>query len=114
MKERILKINSLIKRELGKILLREIDFPADSLVTVTRVDTSPNLIQAKVYISTIPDESSQEVIAILKGQIYFIQQKLNNKLNMRPMPRIFFVREDKTVEAGRVEELLEEIKKDEN
>jgi len=114
MKERILKINSLIKKELGKILLREIDFPTGSLVTVTRVDTSPNLIQTKVYISTIPEESSQEVFDVLENNIYSIQQKLNKKINMRPMPRIFFVKEKATSEAGRVEELLEEIKKDES
>ena len=111
MKERILKVNSLIQRELGKILYREVDFPKGLLVTITRVDTSPDLSQSKIYISTIPEENTEEVIAIIKKQIYFIQQKLNNKLNMRPMPRILFVKEKKTGEAGRVEELLEEIKK---
>ena len=93
-------------------MLREVDFPEGSLVTITRVDTSPDLNQSKVYVSTIPEQKSGEVLAILKKQIYFLQQELNKKLNMRPMPRIAFLEEKKTQEAGRVEELLEEIKKE--
>lgn len=112
MKERVLRVNSLIQQELGKILLKEVDFPDGVLVTVTRVDTSQDLNQSKVYISTIPEQKSGEVLTILKKQVYSLQQYLNKKLNMRPMPRISFVEEKKTREAGRIEELLEEIKKE--
>jgi ribosome-binding factor A len=110
MKERILRVNSLIRQELGKILLREVDFPGDALVTVTRVAASPSLNRARVYISTIPEQKSEEVMLILNRQVYFIQQKLNKKLNMRPMPKIVFFEEKETREAARVEELLEKIK----
>ena len=39
MSNRIQRVNSLIKDELGKILLREVDFPKDVLVTITGVET---------------------------------------------------------------------------
>jgi len=110
MSERILKVNSLIHREIGKIIFKDLDFPEKTLVTVTRVETSSNLIQTKVYISAMPDDKIGEVLAILNSQIYFLQQELNKKINMRPMPKLIFLEETKTREAGRIEELLEEIK----
>lgn len=111
MSKRIQKINQLIKKEIGKIILREVDFPADILVTVTRVDTSPNLVDSKIYISTIPEEKSEESFGILNGMIYELQQKINKRLRMRPIPKIRFTEEKGTAEAGKIEEILNNLKK---
>lgn len=110
MSDRVLQVNQLIKKELGKIILKEIDFPKEILVTLTRVETSANLIQAKVYISVMPENQSGQVLEILNQQIYFLQQMMNRRLKMRPIPKIIFVEEAVSREAGRVEELLEKIK----
>ncbi len=99
----------MIKKELGLIILKEVDFPEGVLVTLTRVETPPNLNQAKVYISVMPEEHSPSVLAILEKMVYFLQQTLNKRLKMRPIPKIEFVEEKATREAGRVEELIEEI-----
>ena len=108
--KRIQRVNQLIKKELSQLLLREVEFPKDILVTITRVESSPNLIQARVYISVMPEEKTSRVFQVLNRQIYDIQQILNKRLKMRPIPRIKFVEEKETAEAGRIEELLEEIK----
>lgn len=92
-------------------MLREVQFPEGALVTLTRVDTFPNLIETKVYVSVLPDDKAEEVLKILKSQVYFLQQKLNSRLKMRPIPKIQFVEETTTREAGRVEELLGKIRK---
>jgi len=112
--QRIQKVNELIKRELSQILLREADFPKDILVTLTRVDTAPNLSQSKIYISVFPVGQIEGIIKFLNRRVYEFQQRLNKRLRMRPMPKIIFVREKKTAEAGRIEEILEEAKKQEN
>jgi ribosome-binding factor A len=107
---RVSRVNQLIKKEISQLLLKEVDFPENFLVTVTRVETSANLIQAKVYLSVMPENQSLQVLETLSGSIYRLQQKLNRRLSMRPTPRIVFVEEKTTREAGRVEELLEQIK----
>ena len=107
--ERVQRVNQLIKKELSQIILKEVNFPPDVLVTVTRVETSRNLIQAKVYISVMPENETANVLQILDNLIYDLQQQLNKRLKMRPIPRIIFVKEKKTEEAGRIEELLEKI-----
>lgn len=107
--KRNLRVNQLIKKELSQILLREVDFPERVLVTVTRVECSAGLSQAKVYISSLPKDKIQDILQILNKLIFFLQQKLNKRLKMRPIPKIIFAEEEKTKEAGRVEELLENI-----
>ena len=113
MSARIQKVNQLIKREFGQIILREIEFPCDVLVTVTRVDTSPNLADSKIYISTLPEDKSREILKILERKIYELQQKINKRLRMRPIPKIRFAEERETVEAGKIEKILESLKNEE-
>lgn len=113
MSKRIQRVNQLIKKELGQILLREIEFPKDVLVTITRVGTSADLKQAQIFISCLPEIQSEKILNILNRQIYNIQQKLNKKLKMKFIPKIEFREEKETREAGRIEEILEKLKKEE-
>ncbi len=110
MPKRIERVNELIKREISQILLREIDFPKDALVTVTRAESTPNLIESNVFVSVIPEEKAEPVLRILNRQIFNIQQKVNRGLNMRPIPKIIFRIEKNTEEADKIEKILEEIK----
>jgi ribosome-binding factor A len=103
---RLEKINSLLERELGAIILREIEFPANILVTILAVKITEDHKQARVIISVFPFDKSELALEILNKNIYHIQQILNKKLRMRPVPKIFF-RADATEEnAGKVEILL--------
>ncbi len=110
--DRIRRVNDLIQEELGKIFLKEIDLSRDILVTITRVDTAPNLSTTKVFISVLPDGQSERVFKILNRIVYHIQQLLNKSLNMRPIPKIIFCKEDKTSQAARVEDVLNQLKKE--
>jgi ribosome-binding factor A len=109
---RIEKVNSLIQQELGATILREIDVFPGTLLTITRVECSSSLFHSKVYISVIPEDKFDDVLSLLNRHIYDLQQILNKKLKMRPVPKIEFVKETKTKEAGRIEELLLKIEKE--
>ena len=113
MSKRIKRVNQLIKRELAQILLREFDFAKDILVTVTRVETSPDLKAGRIFISIIPEENRDKIMRFLNRNIYKIQQKLNKKLKMKSVPKIKFMEEKKTAAAARIEEILERLKKEE-
>jgi ribosome-binding factor A len=105
------RVDSLIKQELNTIILREIDIFPGILLTITRVETSSSLYEAKVYISVIPEDKYEEIEGLLNRHIFDLQQILNKKMKMRPVPKIIFKRETKTAEAGRIEQLLTEIEK---
>jgi len=112
MAKRIQRVNELIKKEISQIILREVEFPKNVFVTVTRVETSPNLIESKVFISVLSEQDKSTVFTLLNRQIYALQQGINKRLRMRPIPKILFSEETRTVEAGKIEALLEKLKKE--
>ncbi len=111
MSKRVQQVNQLIKQELSQIILKELDLPKDVLVTLTRVEVVPNLSVSRVYISCLPENSLDKTIKDLNNRIYDIQQKLNKRLNMKNVPKIIFSKEKETIEAGKIEEILEKLKK---
>ena len=113
MSERLNKVNSLLEQEIGKIISRDFGF-SGALVTLTHVDATANLIEARAYISVFPEDKIDGVITMLNKGVHDVQKKINGKLNMRPVPRISFVKDEKVAEASRVEELLEKLKKEGN
>ncbi len=109
MTKRIFQINELIKRRLSRIIFEEIDFPG-ALITITRVETSEKLNQAKVYVSVMPEAQLEKVLRILCKLVYGLQKRLNKCLAVRPVPRIRFAEEKEVIKAAKVDELLEKIK----
>lgn len=87
--KRLERINELIKRELGNIILEEMNFDG-ALVTITDVKSAGNLQTAKVYIATIPTEQDKEVMHRLSNAVFHLQQLLNHRLKMRPVPKIIW------------------------
>ena len=109
MSHRIPQVNELIKRELSQFLLKEIDFPEDCLVTITKVETSKDLEHAKVWLSILPFDSRGKIFQILTRSIKYVQHLLNKKLVMRKVPKINFVQDTTEEKADRIEKLLDKI-----
>ncbi len=110
MSRRIERVNQLIKEEIGKLILREIDFSKDIMVTITGVETSSDLRQAKVMASVIPFLKAEKILRVLNSQIFNIQKLLNKKLNMKIVPKIRFELDKSGEKTSRVEQLLRKIK----
>jgi ribosome-binding factor A len=111
MAKRIERVNELVKEEISKIILKEIEFSAGFLVTITRVETSSDLRDANVFVSVLPEKEISSTVDFLNRKAGFLQGKINKLLRMKPIPRLIFVKEKETVQAGRIEELLAELKK---
>jgi len=103
------RVNSLLEKEISKIILKDFAFSPDVLVTLTHVDTTANLILAKAYISVFPDEKADAIVSALDKSVYDVQYKINRTLRMRPIPKIKFVRDKEFAKAGRVEELISKL-----
>ncbi len=93
---RVQRLNSLIREEVNSILLKDFDFGDNVLLTITRVETVPNLSETKIYISTLPVKEMDRVFKILQKIVSAVQYKLNRRLRMRPVPKIRFIKEEKT------------------
>lgn len=87
---RLQRINDLLREEISKILLKEIDFENNCIVTVTRADTAPNFSKSKIFFTVIPETKEKYVLSQIKNNIYDIQKIINKKLKMKYVPRLFF------------------------
>ncbi|HOX21718.1 MAG TPA: 30S ribosome-binding factor RbfA [Candidatus Paceibacterota bacterium] len=110
---RIKKVNKLILELMGQILQTECQFPANSLVTILGVETSKDLLYSKITMSVFPAEKRQIVLNYLNKNIYELQQFLNKKLDMHPVPKIRFALDTTEEEAAKIERLLKKLKEKE-
>ncbi len=107
MNHRPLRVGQLIRDELAKLILREMEFDG-ALVTVTEVAVDKKLTAAAVKVSVIPSEKSAEVLKELVVSQGRLQHELNFKLNIKPMPFLRFQIDHGVLNAAKVEkDLLE-------
>jgi ribosome-binding factor A len=105
------RLNEVLKREVGQILLEELGFGRDVLITVSRVEVSSDLSIAKIYVSVLPDEFSGKVFSVLKKRVGHIQRIINKIVNIKKTPKLVFVEERGLKEAAKIEQALDQIKK---
>ena len=108
MSDRLLKVQELLKVELGKILIRELEFPKNSIVTITKVKAAGDLKHATVSIAVTPEKYTGKVLTLLKKSAGHVQDTLNHTLEMHYVPRISFVKNVQD-EAERVDEIFDII-----
>lgn len=107
---RMAKVNSMIQEVVGEILQREVEMPAGSLVTISRVDTAPNLRKTEVWLYILPDGYEEQVMSALKDHMYDIQGAFNREVSLHPLPRIVFEVDEGSRHAAEIDEKLEELK----
>ena len=112
MSSRISKINRHLQRTVGEILIKEADLPPNSLVTISRVETTPNLRFSTIWIYISPSDQATLVLDSLQKQMYDIQGSLNRSLEFRPLPRIRFRHDRGNDYAETISKKLDELKQD--
>lgn len=106
---RDLRVSGLIRNELGKLILKEFEFPG-VLLTITDVVVDKKLEGARVEVSILPSEKSDETLRVLQKNQGRLQHLLLKKINIKPMPRIRFVIDHGPENAANVEKILLENK----
>jgi ribosome-binding factor A len=114
MTRRIERINSLLKQVISDIIRHEVKNPhLPPLVTVTRVEITPDLRHAKVYVSIIGEEKAkQEGLQALQSASGFIGVHASKEVRMRYFPELTFVLDDTVDKQMHIESLLNQIEKE--
>jgi ribosome-binding factor A len=104
------RVSDQMKVEIAEILMRKIKDPRIGFVTVTDVELSDDLRNAKVYVSVYGgDEQKKASLEGLRSASSYIRSELGRRMRLRHMPELLF-RFDATVERGaHIMELLREI-----
>lgn len=90
MSDRLLKVNELLKSEVGAIMQRELEMPRGVIVTITRAKAEPDLKTARLYIRVYPEDHSAGALDYLRKNVRHLQRTLNRRLAMRFVPEISF------------------------
>ena len=108
--DRMLRVNELLKRELGISFERLICPAVDALVTVTEVDTSPNLRSAVVFVSVYGDDDQQATVSrLLHRHRSEVQGIIARNCKLKYTPKLTFRLDERTAKADRVLQLLDQL-----
>jgi ribosome-binding factor A len=109
--KRLERVNQLIKEEISMLVQRQLKDPRLGFVTVTEVDTSPDLKHAKVFVSVLgPEEQWASSFKALESARGFVWSWLRRNLDLRVTPEIMF-RPDRSMEhAAHIQSLLADLK----
>jgi len=104
------RVADIIRREIADVLQREVKDPRLHFVTITDVQVSKDLRNAKIYFATMKQGEELEAIHQgLKRAAGFMQRKLGARLSMRYTPHISFFY-DSSIETGsRMDKILKDI-----
>lgn len=99
------RLASLIQKELGEIINKEIESAQGTLITISEVEISRDFKKTAVWVSVIPGESSEQVLETLRGARSFLQRRLGEKIRTRILPRIEFAIDRGPERAARIEKI---------
>jgi len=105
---RIGRINEEIQREMSS-LIRTVKDPrvADAgMVSVTAVETTPDLKYAKIYVSVLDKTASAQALKGLKSASGYLRRELGQRLNLRNTPELSFVRDDSIDKGAHILDML--------
>ena len=113
MKNRIIRINDEIKKELSEILRDGLKDPRlTGLASVVRVETTADLKYCKAYISVLGDEAAKlscmEAINSAKGHI---RSTVAAALNLRQTPEFKFILDDSLDYSFKINKILDDVNK---
>lgn len=112
---RMTRINEEIKREISYIIRDEIKDPrVPSILSVVKVETTPDLKYCTIYVSVLgSDEEQKEALEGLKSAVGYIRKELAKRLNLRNTPQLKMVLDDSIEYSVKMSKLLDKIHKHE-
>ena len=111
MADRMRRVNEAVREVVSARLVEGVKDPRIGFVTVTSVDTSTDLRQARVYVSVLgSDEERAETLAGLQSAHGLFQQTVASELRMKRTPTLQFVFDESIDRGMRITELLEDDK----
>ena len=104
------RIDQLLRQEIGAILAKDVQDPRIGFVTVTDVETAPDLSTARVWVSVIGQPAERETtLKALQHALPFVRHELGTRIRLRRIPELH-LRADDTMERGtRVLQLIAEL-----
>jgi ribosome-binding factor A len=107
---RVLKAAEAIREVVSMAILTQLSDPRIQDVTVTHVEVTPDMRQAKVHVSVMGDEKKQNLcLHGLQSAAGFLQSKVANRIDTRYTPRLEFVLDQGVKKSIEIARILREV-----
>lgn len=107
---RIRRVNEAVREVLSSALVAGLKDPRIGFVTVTGVETSPDLRNASVYLSVLGnDEEREETFAGLEDSRKLLQSKIAHELQMKNTPVLQFIYDESVDRGMRMSALIDQV-----
>jgi ribosome-binding factor A len=104
------RVADQIRSELGELLAREVHDPGLGFVTITRVQVSRDLQQARVFYTALGDEKSRrQTDRTLHRAVSFLRRQIGARLRLRRVPELHFLYDESIAGQDRIEQLINQI-----
>lgn len=111
---RVEKVQELMKQEVSQIILRELKDPRIGFVTVTSVECTGDLREAKIYVSLMGNEQQvKDCWAGLTSSLGYIRREIGKRIRLRFTPEISLAIDKSLDYSAHIQELLLKIKAEE-
>ncbi len=104
------RVGDQIRAELAELLVREVHDPGIGFLTIVHVKVSPDLLQARVFYTTIGDDKARRESAKALGRATpFLRRQIGKRLRLKHVPELAFVFDDSIEKTDRIERILQEL-----
>ena len=109
MKNRVIRVCEVLKRELSSYITREIQFEG-TLITVNEVDMTPDLKQAHIYISALGKQANKaKILSQLDDHRIAMQAELSRRVALKNTPHLYFYFDESIARGTRVIQLMDDL-----
>jgi ribosome-binding factor A len=110
---RMRRVDEAVREVLSAAITQELKDPRVGFVTVTAVETSPDLRHARVFVSVLGDEPQRaRSMDGLRGAHGFLQRRLSQELRIKHTPSLDFIYDDSVDRSLRIQTLLDRERKE--
>ena len=107
------RVADQIRGELALLLARDVHDPGIGFITITRVQMTPDLQQARVFYTSLGDDRARTNSGRAIGRaVPFLRRQIGSRLRLKRVPELTFVYDESIAGQDRIEQLLAEIRAD--
>ena len=105
------RVADLIRAELALLLTREVHDPGIGFVTITRVQMTPDLQQARVFYTVLGDDQARKNTGrAIERAGPFLRRQIGSRLRLKRVPELTFLYDESIAGQDRIEQLLNEVR----
>ncbi len=111
------RLNSEFKKEIYELLTTKVkDVRLTEMFSITSVNVTPDLKQAKVYISILSfnEERKNATFEAIKASAGFVRREISSRMHIRTVPEFTFLLDNRAEYGERIDQILSEINKNGN